>query len=315
MGITPPNKYVWEHDYSTFARGERDELEAFIRRVREPLLLESGKARLHVHWIPSDRNDRPLVKRLARALAANAIDFCIPRRRIEEAKAHLARTGSTSKLSLLDQEARRRFTHLLRSGEGGELLLWALLETGLGIPQVLTKMAYKTDNELHVNGADGIHMTSIDDGMAVYWGESKVYDNFQSAATACMSGIAKLLLDEGMGEADEDILLLRDNLDIGEKELSLQLAEFFTLESDKAMQLEVRGACLVGFGHDPYSDPDSPDADALQLIADTVDEWAASLNSRVKSRNIASFELEVFCVPVPSAQGFRDAIEEAVRFS
>lgn len=307
--------YVWDHDYSSFARGEKAELEAFIRTVGEPTILESGKARLHVHWIPSDRNDRPLVKRLAQALAANAIDFCIPRVRIQDARDHYLRTGSTQKLSLLDQEARRRFTHLLLSGEGGELLLWALLETGLGIPQVLSKMTYKTDNELHVNGADGVHMAPISGGMAVYWGESKVHDDFQAAATACMSGVAKFLHDMGMGETDEDILLLRDNLDIGEKELSLQLAQYFKFGSEESIRLEVRGACLVGFGHEPYVDPDSSDPEELQQLTETVDRWASSLSTRIRNREIDSFELEVFCVPVPSAQEFRDAIAQAVRFS
>lgn len=315
MGNESAPSYVWDHDYSTFARGEQDELDLFIRRVGNPVTLSSGKARLHVHWIPFDQNERPLVKRLARALAANAIDFCIPRTRIEQAKAHLARTGSTAKLSLLDQEARRRFTHLLKSGEGGELLLWALLETGLGIPQVLAKMAHKTDNQLHVNGVDGVHMTAEGDRMAVYWGESKVYDNFKGAATACLDGVSKFLHDEGMGDLDEDILLLRDNLDIGEKELSLALARYFDSGSPESLNLEVRGACLVGFGQDPYSNPAIEGQEELDSLAELINSWVATIEARITQKNIESFELEIFCVPVPSAQQFRDAIEEAVRFS
>ena len=61
---------------------------------------------------------------------------------------------------------------LERSGEGGELPLYLLLEMLLGLPQLLCKMPLKTSAETHLHGVDGVHGKLLPSGdLALYWGE------------------------------------------------------------------------------------------------------------------------------------------------
>ena len=80
------------------------------------------------------------------------------------------------------------FPDIESSGEGGELLLFVLAETLLRLPQILCKMSLKTNLRMHVHGADGVH-AGVDPGMgrvALWWGESKIYDA-ASAIRECVA--------------------------------------------------------------------------------------------------------------------------------
>ena len=175
-------------------------------------------------------------------------------------------------------------------------------------------MVFKTDNQLHFNGADGVHLGPGRDGrLAVYWGEAKVYKSFAGAARDCMTGISDYLLDEGFGKLQEDLLLVRDHLDAGSKELSLRLVKYFTEGHQERLNLEARGACLVAYTHDEYSSPF--EKDGMTVLADTLSQmkdWSESIGSNVKSKNIHEFDLEVFCVPLPSAENFRLSLRRAL---
>ncbi|HRE03210.1 MAG TPA: DUF1837 domain-containing protein, partial [Ilumatobacteraceae bacterium] len=154
---------------------------------------------------------------LAGKLAEQAVDYCVPRSRVEDARRHLELTGSADRFVRLSREASELFTSLTNSGEGGELLLFLLLERVLGVPQLLCKMSLKTNSEMHVHGTDGVHVKVLDNGrLGLYWCESKLYDDPQSAVRACFDSIAPFLLDEGNGAARRDLLLLRDHLDTGD---------------------------------------------------------------------------------------------------
>lgn len=166
------------------------------------LLIEVGNPKIHLntlttsrtHFVVKNGNGNPRIEDLAKVLSERVIDYCIPRSRIKEAEAVLRETGSSSAFFRLGTEARDLFSRMQRSGEGGELLLYALLEYIIGAPQILCKMALKTNSQMHVHGSDGVHAKFLPNGnLALYWGESKLHANPSSAIDSCFKSIEPFL--------------------------------------------------------------------------------------------------------------------------
>ena len=196
------------------------------------------------------------------------------------------------------------------SGEGGELLLYLLLENVLELPQLMCKMPLKTSTSMHVHGVDGVHGKLLDNGdLALYWGESKLYARVNEAIDDCFASIAPYLLDFGGGDAQRDLLLTRTNLDLGDPETTAALVRYFDRTKPAASRVEFRGACLVGFDYGEYPNPFSEDGTTLQEeVVTQMSRWYDRIGARVADRQLTRIELEIFCVPLPSVQEFRDRL-------
>lgn len=299
---------------NSIARGDSADVATYFHEIGEPELLGGTKTTCRTHWLACDAMGRPRMNALAERLATHVIDYCIPREKIEEARAQFNKTKSPSSILRLESEAKSLFSSLAKSGEGGELLLYFLLETGLGIPQILCKMPLKTNTNLMINGVDGVHAKALENGnIAVYWGESKVYDDFAGAASECFSSIAPYLLDAGGGALRQDLLIARNNLDAGAREMSLKLARFFTEDAPESLKLEMRGACLVAFTHEDFSPPFDTDGSTVKAaVLAELKKWHSGVESRLAFRKIESFHIEFFCLPIPSSEQFRTAIAKSL---
>lgn len=76
------------------------------------------------------------------------------------------------------------------SGEGGELILYSLLEGHLGAPKVLSKMELKTSSDHYVHGSDGVHLLRVDDSTyQLIFGESKMYGDAGISGASVKRGI------------------------------------------------------------------------------------------------------------------------------
>ncbi|MCA1712567.1 MAG: DUF1837 domain-containing protein [Actinobacteria bacterium] len=295
------------------ARGRAQNVDAHLHHFAPPARLAGTRSTCRAHFVVCGPDGKPRIDQLTARLAAEIVDFCIPRGRIEEAKRAYLADRSTMPLGRLQNEARSLFTHLEKSGEGGELLLYLLLEVVLGIPQILCKMPLKTSSAMHVHGADGVHAAARDDGgLAIYWGESKLHANVTDAVRECLDSVSKMLV----GPTDargRDMLLLRDHAQLEDNALTNALRAFFDDDDPRSARVEFRGACLVGFDQDDYPDVRSGGADVEAAVRSAVAVWAETVRKRVQASQLASIEIEVFCVPFPSVQGFRDAIGSAIR--
>lgn len=294
------------------ARGRPENLAGLLIAVGEPVTHEGTRTTCRTHFVVKDGNGRPRVEALADRLAQKVVDYCIPRGRINDAQTELIETGSTAGFTRLAVEARGLFTKLSKSGEGGELLLYTLLEVVLRIPQILCKMPLKTSSQMHVHGSDGIHGKVLPNGnLALYWGESKLHATPKSAIDSCFESIAPFLVEGMEGAAKRDLYLIRDNLDAGAKEVTAALIRYFSDETDESARVEVRAACLVGFDLDDYPDPFDERGEAVNdAVQEAIDAWHNRIKDRIVNRELVSFEIEVFCVPVPSVEAFRDALRE-----
>lgn len=239
-------------------------------------------------------------------MASATMDFCIPRSKIERAHAEYEKTNSTAAIVGLHEQARNLFVKSESSGEGGELLLFLLMERVLQRPQLISKMALKTNTEVHVHGSDGIHASLANDGVLdVYWGESKLYKSSSEAFKDCFESIAPYLRPDGDARRRQDLLLVRDHLNVTQIELATHLLEYFDETNPKTLKVRWNGVCLVGFDHDKYPDISDLDETKQQEISRAVGRWHKTVGNRVKEFEVVGVNIDLFCIPMPDVADLR----------
>ena len=119
----------------------------------------------------------------------------------------LAKVNSlpVQKMGSVFEDVKSRFqTANGTNAEGGEILLYALLEAVLSAPKLLSKMELKTSNQMPVFGADGVHLLKVKDGAyQLIFGEAKMYGSLKDALKSAFQS-----MDEIRGKAFRDDLSL-----------------------------------------------------------------------------------------------------------
>lgn len=161
---------------------------------------------------------------------------------------------------------------------------------------------------MHVHGADAVHAALEENGnLALYWGEAKMYDDIGTALTACFKSLEPFLrMDWEVIRRDQ--WLVMHYLDTADEEVKLRLLRFFDQANEDSVKVEARGACVIGFDLEDY--PKLPhDLESVQSVIDSrIASWSKKIDTRLTSRGLEGIELEIFLVPVPSAQSFRNTI-------
>jgi hypothetical protein len=297
----------FQESLNRLARGTAVDLNPFLQELKHDEVLNGSRATVRAHFVARDGNGRLQTIGLTQFLAQQVIDYCIPRNRINEAHAHFEKTKSSDFFVKLNAEARALFTTLTKSGEGGELLIFVLLERLLGIPQILCKMNLKTSSQMHIHGVDGVHAHIIENGkLGLYWCESKLYASFSAAVAECMKSIAPFLNDLGDGASQRDLQLVRDYTTLGDPVVDDLIIRLITNDPSVPNLVEVRGASLIGFDLDDY--PNLNDSGRQEDIMTLLRTWTQTVANRVTAEGLEAFHIDVFCVPVESVQNFRDAL-------
>ncbi|WP_337003221.1 MULTISPECIES: HamA C-terminal domain-containing protein [unclassified Microbacterium] len=293
-------------EFVALARGKSTTLIDFLPAFQEAVTVPDTSTLVRTHFIAHDANGVPAVEKLAGAMAAATLDFCIPRSKIQRAVAELEETGSTAAIVSLQEQARDLFVKSESSGEGGELLLFLLMERVLQRPQLISKMALKTNTAMHVHGSDGIHASLADDGtLDVYWGESKLYKSSSDAFKECFDSIAPYLRPNGDSKRKQDLLLVRDHLNVTQIELAAHLLEYFDETNPKSLKARWNGVCLVGFDHDNYPNIATLDDAQRQAVSKAVQRWHETVGSRLKEFDIVGVNIDLFCIPMPDVADLR----------
>jgi Cap4 SAVED domain len=96
--------------------------------------------------------------------------------------------------------------------------------------------------------------------------------------------------------------------------LTEALKRYFDKTSPQSKRVQYCGVALVGFDASFYP------VDQVKAVADEIAEaaraglgaWRATIGRRLTTEKLERVEIELFCLPLPSADGFRKAFLAAM---
>ncbi|MCL1036579.1 DUF1837 domain-containing protein [Shewanella submarina] len=286
------------------ARGELTELSSLLSIACSHNISEN---KIDCYYLKVDANGRPRLNELIKYMCSKIIDYTIPRSKINKANKKFIETGSTVEIAKIAHEARKLFTTLELTGEGGELLLFSLTESVLKFPQILCKMSLKTDEQMHFHGADGVFL-GVDDNemLCVYWGESKLHSTHSSAISECIASVASILKMES--DVDSDIRLI-DYIDLDNDKLEEAIKSYFDYSSPLYDQLRSCAVCLVSFDHTSYKKSDSKLTNENvrdKIEIDFLKHWKKNIEAKLKENDIEHTKIIFFYLPINSVDSLRN---------
>ena len=298
-------------------RGDGTELNAYIVEIANAMSISKTQARASCHGILLDNQAVPRVKDLARAMVFRIIDYAIPRSEVTRAKERDQRLNTTAGHAELLTKARQLFTSLTKTGEGGELLLYLLAQSYLRLPQLFCKMALKTNAQMHVHGADGVHvdLTSDPGALRLYWGEAKMFANIKDATRHCLDDLKPFVCPVGGSASrdERDLQLIRDNIDLENPELEDVILQYLNRDNPAFVKLHLSGLGLIAYDHAGY--PNAPkqltQAELTKQLQADLQQAINLLGDEIVGRDpLHTVDLHFFLVPMPSVAEFRKAFLE-----
>jgi hypothetical protein len=265
-----------------------------------------------------------MISELVDTISTYIVNFCLPRQQVAELNEQYGKVSPdefTTMFEMLRQEAfdlfKRAHVATNRNGEAGELMLYLLTEWLLEAPQIVAKMALKTNTEMPVHGADGVHVRycSVTGRLYIYWGEAKLYGNLDQAITEAVKSIAESLDEK---KIKHEITLVKRHLDLSGLKPNAKKAMLDFLDpygSGYANRHDVI-SCLVAFDFDAFAAALACEADAeeefSQLALSKLEEVAPKIAKALKVKGIGHQEVEMFIIPVPSVAKLRDLFQDKI---
>jgi hypothetical protein len=312
-----PLSSITADDLAAALTGDPEALDVHLSLVERDVVIDGCKVKIHCHCLTVDGNGSVQPRRLAEFMRNAVADYAIPRSQLAKAKERDIKFNSTEAVTALVEQARRSFTDLAKTGEGGEMLLFLLAERFLKLPQVLCKMDLKTDSRMHYHGADGVYAGITPEGMLkLYWGESKIYKTAAAAIKDCLASVAPFLIEPEHEDAgrERDLILLSDKADLSDTALTEALKRYFDKASPMSKRVKYCAVALVGFDAAFYPSG-QVQAIAKKMAEDArieLKKWSATIGTHLKKEKLEQVEVELFCLPLPSAEGFRAAFLKAM---
>lgn len=293
----------------------RGEIKSRIEELSFNVKLDETNTIIHSYCLKADGNGNLRLADLIDYLDEKIVDYAIPKKEIDEAKRYQDETGSSQKWMKLRKKANGLFTDLEKTGEGGEILLYILIEEFLKIPQLISKMSLKTSGALHYQGADGIHVKydANVDTLNLYWGEAKMYSDMKAGIRECFKSLKSFLLDPISSKSvqERDLQLITANIsnNVNDEELENAIVRYFDKDDDLSNKLVYKGICFIGFDTDKY--PKEEPSCTTELIKNALTSEIESWHSEIGKKLIANSglnlkEIHVFLMPFPSVEKFRE---------
>lgn len=292
-------------DLDAILAGDPEQLDVHLALIEKGFKIAGCETQVSCHCLTVDAMGRIKIARLAEYLRLVLTDYAIPRSKIAEAKARDLERNSTIAVNSLLFEAKKLFTDLEKTGEGGEMLLYVLAQHFLKLPQVLCKMDLKTDSQMHYHGADGVYAGVTEEGvLKLYWGESKIYGNPTEALAECLKSLAPYLIEDESENAnrERDLVLLSDKADLSNPSITAAFKRYFDKSSVMSNRVVYCGIALVGFDVGFYpSKGVAAIADAIAGAAKSeFATWTKQAGKHVTKNGLGAFEIKLLCVPMPS---------------
>lgn len=295
-----------------------------IRELNHEVACECSGVKLRLHF-PSFRQSKATVHELVELLWLHLTPFSLTRAEIGKVDALYGKVPVDEfklKTSQLNDAAAKLFIRAHkatnRNGEAGELMLFLLTEWILGAPQIIAKMSLKTNREMPVHGADGVHVRYCPETsrLFIYWGESKMYGDVGAAIEAAVTSIADSLDPAKIGH---EIQLVQRNIDfagLDEAGKTALLQYLDPMEEAYNARCDVI-TCLIGFDFDGFSKAATSGSDAAEqqftaLATERLTALAPKVAKALKAAGIDGQDVEFFFFPLPAVQEFRDLFQEKI---
>lgn len=237
-----------------YLTASREYYDSCLAHCEHDYRVDGVDCNLRLHYVRFDANKDPMFDVLAEALFHHITLYCLSARR--------RRDDPTEQSNIkLMADARALFRQHPYSGETGELLLYFLLETVLGAPQVVCKMELKTNRNEEVKGGDGIHVRwdKPSDTLIVYLGEAKLYASFRTAMKEAFDSIQTIT---GLSQQRHEVNLITTHFKFCDEPVRKKLAEYLDKHSGVG-RFQVRHACLIGYNWTEYKQLLGDDRDAF----------------------------------------------------
>jgi len=311
--------------------------EAHFERLLSPHRIETRLAFFEIDEVglpaisatfihPRFRQSKVLVDELCDKLISRITSFCMTRAERREAKMldsqYEYETAATDELNA---KARRLFINALnkpsRSGEGGELLLFVLVEEHLRAPLLVSKMRLKTNAQMPVYGSDGIHAgwDTDSNSLILYLGESKLHKTLDAAVRDAVKSLEGLI-SNAEERMTHELNLASSYCDLDgmseemKKEMLLYLNPWDTVESTKR---EDRYAVLLGFNEKSYAElvnmpPKEVEEKFKELYKKTIKDKLEYTKNKFEEQGISLESVDLFFFPVPSVDEFRKSFQSKI---
>ncbi|OCF92327.1 hypothetical protein A9G17_03915 [Gilliamella sp. wkB7] len=293
----------------------KGEIKSRIEEVSFCIDIPETQAKGYCYCLKVDANGNLRLMDLIEFIDTKIVEYAIPKKEIDEARQYFNETQSPSKVEQLKKKAKGLFTNLEKTGEGGEILLYILIQEFLQLPQLISKMSLKTSGQLHYQGADGVHIKydTSSKCLNLYWAEAKMYSKFSDAITKCFESINGFLLNsQGYKSIQErDLQLITSNIhaNVNDKNLESILVRYFDKDDDLSNNLVYKAVCFIGFDYKKYplrDDLTNTTEDIKKEILKTHNKWYRSLSNKIRKHiNLEKKEIHVFLLPFPSVEEFR----------
>ena len=223
---------------------------------------------------------------------------------------------SPGNLLRLVNMAKCRFKKSSGSGEIGELILFALLESQRKAPQILNKMALKTDGNMHYHGLDGIHLGAHDNEIKLYYGESKVWKDIKPAISDAVKSLEEF--HSNLKDRRIEVNLVNNYMDASKfngyiNEVKALLNPYTT---DKSKLREVY-AIFIGFNWSSIEDVDfsAIERDIESILKNCMLRHSGGIiekcKSSVESSDIDNM-IEFFFIPFKNVEAIRNKFLDEV---
>jgi hypothetical protein len=300
----------------------RGEIKSRLAEVVTHVKLKDTSTTCHCYCLKVDANNNLRLNDLIDYIDEKVLEYAIPKKEIDEAKANMMATGSTSKIIRLRKKAEGLFTDLEKTGEGGEILLYILVQEFLKIPQLISKMSLKTSGQLHYQGADGIHVDidPVTSALNLYWGESKMYSNMNDAMKSCMNSLKGFLLNpyssNSVQERDLQLVTANISANVNDPELEDALVRYFDKDDDMSNNVVYKGLCFIGFDIENYPANEivKNTEQVVMEIQQKIEAWQDTLIKKITAHaNLEMKEIHVFLLPFPSVAEFRKIYLQTIK--
>lgn len=318
---------VAETDLETLVaalRRDYSKLSARLRELDHSVACECAGVTLRLHF-PAFRQGKATVYELVEAVSRYMTSYALPRSQISALDARYGEIPAEqfrAESKMLDESAARLFKKANeltgRNGECGELLLYLLTEWVLGAPQLIAKMVLKTNPEMPVYGADGVHVRYCAETarLYLYWGEAKLHADLSGAITDAAKSISAAMNPKKM---QHEIDLVKRNIDFSGFD-AVAKAEILTfldpMEETYNKRFDVITA-LIGFNFDAYASIGPTDGEQGEerfraLASAELEKLAPTVAEKLRGAGLGGSTLELFFLPVPSVQELRDLFQEKI---